>query len=287
MTDNNTVAVLGLGPMGQALAAAALTAGHRTLVWNRTPEKAAALVARGATPAPTVAAAAREAALLVACLMDYDAVSASLEGVAGGTLVNLSSGHSGQARAMAGWAAARGIDYLDGAILTPAPAIGTPATTILYGGPRTVFERCRPALEAFGGRTVHLGEDVAGPAAYEMALLDLFAMAVGGLAHAFALAGAEGVRPADFARFARGIAGILPDLADRFAEQLDAGAFPASTSSIASAASAIAHVRHAAEAHGIDSAPLLAMQELIDRAVAAGHGGESYARLARFVSRSR
>ena len=287
MNDDNAVAVLGLGPMGQALAAATLAAGHRTLVWNRTPQKAADLVARGATSAPTVVDAARAGALLISCLLDYDAVRASLEGVHDVTLVNLSSGHSGQARAMAEWAAARGIDYLDGAILTPAPAIGTPATTILYGGPGPLFERCRPVLAAFGGRTVHLGDDPGRPAAYEMALLDLFAMAVGGLAHAFALAGAEGVAPADFARFAKGIAGILPEMADRFAEQLDDGAFPASTSSIASAASAIAHVRHAAEAHGIDSAALLAVQALIDRAVAAGHGGESYARLARLLSRSR
>ena len=60
MPDNNVepaprpaVAVLGLGPMGRALAAASLAAGHPTVIWNRTPEKAESLVAHGAVFAPT------------------------------------------------------------------------------------------------------------------------------------------------------------------------------------------------------------------------------------------
>lgn len=42
------VTVIGLGPMGQALAAAFLAAGVRTTVWNRTPGKDRELVAAGA-----------------------------------------------------------------------------------------------------------------------------------------------------------------------------------------------------------------------------------------------
>src|SRR5439155_17047951 len=118
----------------------------------------------------------------------------------------------------------------------------------------------------------------------EMALLDLFAMSVGGLAHAFALATAEGIPPAAFARFAKGIWTLLPDMIDRFAGQLAERRFPGSTSSIASAGSAIAHVSDAAAARGIDTAPLRAVHAIIDRAIAAGHGGESYARLAQFLA---
>jgi hypothetical protein len=111
-------------------------------------------------------------------------------------------------------------------------------------------------------------------------LLDLFTVSVGGLAHAFALAITEGIAPAAFARFANGIGSLLPDLADRFADQLTAGTFAADTSSIASAGSAVAHVYAAAAARGIDTAPLQAVQSIIDRAIAAGYGGDSYARLA-------
>lgn len=41
------VTVLGLGPMGQALAGAFLGKGHSTTVWNRTAARGDALVARG------------------------------------------------------------------------------------------------------------------------------------------------------------------------------------------------------------------------------------------------
>jgi 3-hydroxyisobutyrate dehydrogenase-like beta-hydroxyacid dehydrogenase len=290
VTDNNVaherrpaIAILGLGPMGRALAGAALAAGHSTVVWNRTPDKAEALVAQGAVLAPTVADALRGASIAIACMVNYDAVRASVADLADwptGTLVNLSSGHAGEARAAAGWAAQRGISYLDGAILTPAPAIGTRATTILYSGPRSLFDRGRDLLETFGGTSVYLGDDIGIASAYEMALLDLFAMCVGGLAHAFALAIAEGIEPAAFARFAKGIGALLPDMADRFADQLAAGQFPADVSSIASAGSAVAHVSAAAAARGIDTAPLRAVQRIIGRAAAAGYGGDSYARLA-------
>ncbi|MEU7575306.1 NAD(P)-binding domain-containing protein [Micromonospora sp. NPDC049240] len=281
--QQSAVAVLGLGPMGRAFATAALAAGHPTVVWNRTPGRADPLVARGAVLAPTVGDAVRAAPVTIACMIDYAAVRASTTDLTdrpGGTLVNLSSGHAAEARAMADLAARRGIDYLDGAILTPAPTIGTPAAMILYSGPHALYQRHRTLLDAFGGTGIHLGDDVGGAAAYETALLDLFAMSVAGLAHAFALAVAEGIAPAAFARFAKGIGGLLPDLTDRFAAQLAAGQFPAEVSSIASAASALSHVRAAAAVHGIDAAPLEAVHHIIDRAVAAGHGGDSYARLA-------
>lgn len=45
-TEQSTVTVLGLGPMGRSLAGAFLDAGLRTTVWNRTPDRARELVER-------------------------------------------------------------------------------------------------------------------------------------------------------------------------------------------------------------------------------------------------
>ncbi|HEX3082339.1 MAG TPA: NAD(P)-binding domain-containing protein, partial [Candidatus Saccharimonadia bacterium] len=55
------VAVIGLGIMGHGIADNFLKAGDKLTVWNRTPEKAAGLVARGATLAETPAAACKDA----------------------------------------------------------------------------------------------------------------------------------------------------------------------------------------------------------------------------------
>jgi 3-hydroxyisobutyrate dehydrogenase-like beta-hydroxyacid dehydrogenase len=284
---SSTLAVLGLGPMGQALAAAAVEAGRPAVIWNRTPEKARALVARGATLAPTAADAVRQASTAICCVMNYRVLRAVIGDVvdwSATTLVNLTSGHPGEARAMATWAGERDIPYLDGAILTPAPTIGTPSASILYCGSQPVFERSRSTLETFAGTTIYLDDDYGTAAAYEMALLDLFAMAVGGMAHSFAMATAEGIAPTSFARFARGIGSLLPNMIDGFAGQLTDGRFPGTTSSIASAASAITHVSEAADARGIDTGALRALQVVMDGAIAAGHGGDGYARLAQIIA---
>jgi 3-hydroxyisobutyrate dehydrogenase-like beta-hydroxyacid dehydrogenase len=52
------IAFLGLGRMGSAMAGRLIDAGHSVTVWNRSPDKAVALTAKGAAVADTPAAAA-------------------------------------------------------------------------------------------------------------------------------------------------------------------------------------------------------------------------------------
>ena len=68
------VAFLGLGRMGVAMAAHVAAAGHELTVWNRTPGKAADLVAEGATEARSVAAAVDGADAVVLMLFGPDSV---------------------------------------------------------------------------------------------------------------------------------------------------------------------------------------------------------------------
>jgi 3-hydroxyisobutyrate dehydrogenase-like beta-hydroxyacid dehydrogenase len=288
-SENVPVTVLGLGPMGRALASAFLSGGHPVTVWNRTPGKAEELSGRGAAVAGSIDDAVRAGPVVVACVLDYEAVRTTLDRSpadwAGRRLVNLTSGEPAQARAMARWAVARGIAYLDGAILTPAAAIGTPSAALLYSGARDVYEAVRETMAAVGGAT-YLGDDPGHAAAYEMALLDVFAMSVTGIAHAFALASAEGIAPDRFATFARGIGGLLPGMVTGFAEQIEAGRFPGDRSTIASAVSAITHIINAAAGHGLDVGMLTAAKSVLDRAVAGGHGPEGLARLTTVVRRA-
>ncbi|MFZ2019187.1 MAG: NAD(P)-binding domain-containing protein, partial [Methyloceanibacter sp.] len=58
------VGFIGLGNMGSAMAANLLAAGHALTVYNRTPAKAEALVARGARLAGTPGDAARGAVVV-------------------------------------------------------------------------------------------------------------------------------------------------------------------------------------------------------------------------------
>ncbi|MEY9893336.1 3-hydroxyisobutyrate dehydrogenase-like beta-hydroxyacid dehydrogenase [Catenulispora sp. MAP5-51] len=280
-SDVQRIAVVGLGPMGQALATAFARAGHEVTVWNRTPGKAEGLPVP-VSVAGSVSEVVRAADVVVACLIDDAAVRGVVEGVdfEGRPLVNLTSSDPRQAREMARWADVQGFAYLPGVILTPTPMIGTPAGTVLLSGDAGVYDRVASALAALGERIVYLGPDPARASAFDVALLDLFATATNGLLHAFALAGAEGIAPSEFAGFAAGMGGLLPEMATRFAGQIESGEFPGSRSTIASAASSVRHITAAAREHGLDTGMLDAAQGVIEHAVAQGHGADGLGRLA-------
>ncbi|MGL5002016.1 MAG: NAD(P)-dependent oxidoreductase, partial [Casimicrobium sp.] len=69
-----TIAFLGLGAMGSRMAKRLLDVGYRVRVWNRTPDKAAALAAEGAIVAATPREAAHEADIVISMVFD-DAAS--------------------------------------------------------------------------------------------------------------------------------------------------------------------------------------------------------------------
>ncbi|MFD5588269.1 NAD(P)-dependent oxidoreductase [Streptomyces sp. NPDC127063] len=289
--DPATVTVLGLGPMGRALAGAFLAAGLATTVWNRTPGRDADLLARGAHAAATAREAVAASALTVVCVVNYDASDAILReddvtaALKGRTVVNLSADTPARARDTAAWAERHGIRYLDGAIMTPAPSIGTPDAVFLHSGPREVYDEHRPVLAALGGTHTHLGENPSRAAVYDIALLDVFWTAMAGYAHALAVARAEGVSGRELAPFAQGIAAILPPLFEEFAGDADDGTYSGAINPITSAASTMTHVVHASEAHGIDATLMRAIEGQARRVIALGHGDDGFIRVTDLLSR--
>ncbi|GGY63733.1 MULTISPECIES: NAD(P)-dependent oxidoreductase [Streptomyces] len=290
-TDRSSaVTVLGLGPMGRALATAFLEAGLRTTVWNRTPGRDADLVAKGAVSASSAEEAVAAAPLTVVCVVNYDASDAVLRqdavtsALKGRTLVNLSADTPARSRDTAEWAGRHGIRYLDGAIMTPATTIGTDDAVFLHSGPEELYREHRPVLAALGGTHTHLGEDPGRAAAYDIALLDIFWTAMAGYTHALAVARAEGVTGTELAPFAQGIAAILPPLFTEFAADTDAGTYSGELNPITSAASTMAHVVHASEAHGIDASLMRVIEGQARRVIARGHGADGFTRVAEVIT---
>lgn len=271
------VTVLGLGPMGRALATAFAAAGHPTTVWNRTPGKENGL---DATTAATAAEAITASPLVVVCVLNYEAVRSILDADAlkGRTLVNLTGGSPRQAREMAEWAAGHGIDYLDGVILNG--IVGGPDAALLYSGPDDVYRAHRSALSALGENGVHLGEDPGRAAGFNVSLLDLFWTAMFGVVHAFRLAAAEHIAPADLAGHAKVMTGLLPGLVDVVAEHVAADHFPGDASTLDSAAAILDDVIDTVRANGLDDSVLSAGRAAVRRAVEAGHGSAGFSRLA-------
>ncbi|WP_314621674.1 NAD(P)-dependent oxidoreductase [Streptomyces stackebrandtii] len=280
---NNTslapVTVIGLGLMGRALAGAFLKAGHPTTVWNRTSSKADRLVAAGARSAPTVGDALAAGPLTILCLTDYDAVYELLGpdeiDLTGTTLINLTSGSSGQAREAAEWAAGRGAHYLDGAIMAIPSGIGTAEAVILHSGPQQAFEAHEPTLAALGTVT-HLGADHGLASLYDVAGLAMMWSVLNAWLQGTALLRTAGVDAATYAPFARQIAAGVADWLPGYAEQIDKGAFPAEVSALETDARAMEHLIEESEAVGVNAELPRLIKAMAERAIAAGHGGEQY-----------
>ncbi|MCQ8187139.1 NAD(P)-dependent oxidoreductase [Streptomyces rugosispiralis] len=290
-SEQSAVTVLGLGPMGRALAGAFLDAGLRITVWNRTPGRDRELIERGAVGASSAEEAVAASALTVVCVVNYDASDAILrqdavtDALKGRTVVNLSADTPDRARDTAEWAAGHGIRYLDGAIMTPTTTMGTPASVFIHSGPAELYQEHRPVLEALAGTHTHLGEEIGRAAAYDIALLDIFWTAMAGYAHALAVARAEGISARELAPFAKGIGAILPPLFEENAEELDRGTFSGEGNPMTSGVSTMAHIVHTSEAHGIDAGVMRAAEGMTRRAIGLGHGADGFIRVAEVLGR--
>lgn len=285
----SAVTVIGLGPMGRALAGAFLDAGTRTTVWNRTPGRDLDLVERGAISVASAEEAVAASGLVVVCVLNHDAVDGILrrdavaDALRGRTVVNLTADTPQRARDLAEWASERGVAYLDGAIMTPTTTIGTPHAVLIYSGPEELHREHGAVLAALGGTHTHLGEDIGRAAAYDIALLDIFWTAMAGYAHALAMAKAEGITARELAPFARGIGAILPPIFDGLADGFDNGVHSGEGNPLTSAASSMAHIVQASQAHGIDANVMRAAEAQARRAIELGHGKDGFTRIAEIL----
>ena len=168
-----TIACLGLGAMGSRMAHRLRDAGYDLVVYNRSEEASAALVARGARRAATPAQAVSGATMVLSMLTDDEASCAvwdepergAFAGVRQDTLLLESSTLS--VGRMGAWAR-RAEEH--GALAVAAPVAGsTPqaeaGALIHFVGTRSqpALERAKPVLEVLGQAAHHVGgvEDAA------------------------------------------------------------------------------------------------------------------------------
>ncbi|MYV98888.1 NAD(P)-binding domain-containing protein [Streptomyces sp. SID3343] len=275
------VTVVGLGPMGLALAETLWDRGHTTTVWNRTPDKADSLVAKGVHRTESVAEAVSASPVTIMCLKDYETMYEVFDfagdAAKGRVLVNLNSGTPKEARRAAGWAAERGFSYLDGAIMVPPPLVGHPESVFLYSGPQDVFDEHRTTLASMGDPR-YLGSEPGRAVLYNTALLEIMYATMNGYLHATAMVGSAGISAVEFAELAVGwfMPTVLgPMLADD-APDLDNGNYPGDLGTLEMNLNALEHITRTAEEQGVHTDQPRLMLEIASRAIADGHGGSNY-----------
>jgi len=145
--------------MGSAVAERLLAAGYELLVYNRSPEKAEALRARGARVSETVDGLAGAADVILTSLADdnaFESVAAAIVSAVrpGTVLVDLSTVSPAASARVAELAERASLLYLR------APVSGNPSVvragdlTFIVSGPREALERAEPILLTVG-RAIH------------------------------------------------------------------------------------------------------------------------------------
>ncbi|MGW2586020.1 NAD(P)-dependent oxidoreductase [Streptomyces virginiae] len=284
MTDTTarfSLTLIGLGDMGTAMARTWLAAGHALTVWNRTPAKAEALAAEGASVAASPAAAVAANTLVVVCLLDDESVGFALEGIdlTGKDLVNLTTGTPGEARARAAWAEERGARYLDGGIMATPTMIGVPEAGgyVFHSGSRALFETHRAVLEVPAGSRF-VGEDPGHAALHDVALLSAMWGMFAGISHAYALTEGEDIAPKDLAPLLSEWLGAMGFFVGNAAERLTSRDFTSGVvSNLAMQVTGSGTMLRTAEEQGVSSELVLPYVDLLRRRLAAdpaAHGGE-------------
>ena len=159
------VGFIGLGIMGSRMAANLLANGHDLVVYNRTRDKAHALLDAGARWADTPAGAARGVAVLFTMLSTPEVVqtlATAEDGFldamdTGSRWVDCSTVNPGFARWMSGVAGAQGVHHIDAPVAgTKAPAA---AGDLIFfaGGRREDIDYTGPLFDGMGKKVLHMG----------------------------------------------------------------------------------------------------------------------------------
>jgi 3-hydroxyisobutyrate dehydrogenase-like beta-hydroxyacid dehydrogenase len=156
------VGFIGLGIMGAAIAPNLVTAGHAVTVWNRSPEKADPLVAKGAIRAATPAEASRGEAVFT-MLSDDAAVEGVSEDILaslppGGVHISLSTISVALADKLTEAHAARGQYFVAAPVFGRPPVAAEGKLFIAAAGAPAAIEKAMPLLEVIGQKIEVFGE---------------------------------------------------------------------------------------------------------------------------------
>ena len=175
-----TVAVLGIGLMGRAIAGRLMACGHRVVVYNRTVEKCAPLAALGAEVAPSPEAAIRAAQWVLLMLADAAAIHSVLSGrgvvaaLRGRVVIQMGTIASAESRALGQEIEGAGAEYLEAPVLGSIAEAQDGRLLVMVGGRQELFDRSKELMLCLGAAPELVGP-VGHAAALKLALNQLIA----------------------------------------------------------------------------------------------------------------
>lgn len=290
-TIGRPVAVLGIGSMGTSIAKALVGAGHQVTVWNRSKERLAALA--GCRVADTAAEACRDAEITFTCFSNFTATHdvlkqpGVLEALRGKALVAMSTATPDQVLDFQRFTQASGIDYLDAKIAVTPAQIGAPTAVIFFAGPQALFSRVEPVLSALAGRATFMGECIDGAVQGDFAFLSVYFAGTIGILHGAAFSKNSGL---DVDQFFSLIPCFLDEInarAQSFRKMILAGDYTDVQSALKTDLAGARLLGNATAHAGMQNLFPDALIELMQDAVAQGHGDLDSAAMVEAFGKSR
>ena len=171
------VAFLGLGVMGFPMAGHLAAKGHEVTVYNRSPAKAEAWVARhGGRSAPTPREAALDQEFVMSCVGNDD----DLRGVClgpdgafagmdpGAIFVDHTTVSAQVTRELSAIAGDKDVGFVDAPVSGGQAGAENGILSIMCGGPEAAFAEAEPVMQAYGRSIKRLGESGSGQIAKMM-----------------------------------------------------------------------------------------------------------------------
>jgi 3-hydroxyisobutyrate dehydrogenase len=161
---------IGIGLMGRPMVIRLLAAGHGVHVWNRSKDKLAPVLEKGAKAADSPAEVARRSEIVMMCVTDQKAaedVLFSSHGISssekqGLLVVDFSSIAPASARDFAKRLEAKGIGLIDAPVSGGVPGAEKGTLAIMAGGKAEHIERVRPVVMQLCQRFTRMGDAGAG-----------------------------------------------------------------------------------------------------------------------------
>ena len=158
---------VGLGVMGGGVARRLLAAGHELHGWNRTPEKAAPLVAEGLVLEESPRAVAEQADVVFTMVTNVPALRAVAEGEdgiiaglgPGKVWVDMTTAAPAVSRELAERVQETGADMVDAPVSGSVSTLEEGRVSIMVGGNEETFRRVEPILLDIGPKVTRVGDN--------------------------------------------------------------------------------------------------------------------------------
>ncbi|SMH71007.1 NAD(P)-dependent oxidoreductase [Candidatus Nitrosotalea okcheonensis] len=199
------VGIIGTGLLGSAIARRIATSGHNVHAYNRTRQKAESLEKSGIVIEDSPTELAKKCDVVITIVKDVQAieeVSFGKNGIVNGkhkglVVADMSTINPISSRKIAKKFSDNGISMID------APVMGGPSLaekgkmTIMVGGKKETYQKCKSVLDLIGEKTFHLGENGSGHA-MKLAMNSQIAILALSISEGIILAKKSGLDPLTF-----------------------------------------------------------------------------------------